>query len=234
MNKTKIEWTETTWNPITGCSKISDGCLNCYAERMAKRLKAMGNIRYKNGFSITAHRDLFEKPLNYLKPRMIFVNSMSDLFHEDVSDEDIIRIFNTMNSASQHVFQVLTKRTKRLLEIRKRLNWTDNIWMGVSVEDSNNKFRIDDLEKIPSKIRFVSFEPLINDVGYVNLTKIDWAIVGGESGPKAKPMNIKWVLNIKEQCNINDTIFYFKQWGGTRKKNNGRLLEGMEYLEMPK
>ncbi len=233
MAKSKIEWTESTWNPITGCTKHSEGCYNCYAERMAKRLKAMGNKRYENGFDLTVHEDMFNRPLKWKKSQMIFVNSMSDMFHEDLDVGDIKKIFEVMNEAKQHVFQVLTKRADRLAELASELKWTDNIWMGVTVENAKHTSRIDFLREVPVKIKFISFEPLLGDVGKINLKNIDWAVVGGESGPRSRPIEEEWVLNIKGQCEKHNTLFYFKQWGGVNKKKTGRLLQGKEYNAMP-
>ena len=229
----QIEWTEATWNPVTGCTKISSGCLNCYAERMAKRLKAMGNPRYRNCFKVTLHEDLLSKPLQWKKPRLIFVNSMSDLFHEDVPDSFILKTFEIMNMAKQHTFQVLTKRSGRLKSISHLLNWTPNIWQGVSVENNANKFRINDLRKVPAEVRFISFEPLIGEVKKPNLNKIHWAIVGGESGPGARQMKKEWVESLLKDCQTQNVPFFFKQWGGTQKYKNGRTLNGQVWDEYP-
>ncbi|MCL6591894.1 MAG: phage Gp37/Gp68 family protein [Firmicutes bacterium] len=232
-NKTKIEWTEYSWNPVTGCTKISDGCLNCYAEKFAKRLKAMGNPRYKNGFNITIHEDLIAAPLTWKTPHMVFVNSMSDLFHESIPDEIIWRIFGTMNSAHWHTFQVLTKRSQRLLDLSAKLKWTSNIWMGVTVENIDVLYRVDHLRQTGAKIKFISAEPLITGLSAINLNGIDWVIVGGESGPSARPMKPEWVTEIKDQCLEIGIPFFFKQWGGTNKKKAGRLLEGRAWDGMP-
>lgn len=233
-SKSKIEWTEVTWNPITGCSKISEGCLNCYAERMSRRLKAMKNKRYKNGFELTVHEDLFEEPLKWKKPRMIFVNSMSDLFHSNVSDEEILKIFDVMNRADQHIFQVLTKRAERLLELSSKIKWTKNIWLGVTVETNNNYHRLEMLRNINAHIKFLSCEPLLGPLYDIDLTNINWVIVGGESGPGSREMKEEWVLDILDSCRKYESKFFFKQWGGVNKKKNGRLLQGKEYNEMPK
>lgn len=234
MTRSKIEWTESTWNPVTGCTKISSGCLNCYAERMAKRLQAMGQENYKNGFKLTCHDHVLEQPLQWKRPRVIFVNSMSDLFHEDVELEFIQRIFDVMYRANWHTFQVLTKRADRLSELAPLLNWPDNVWMGVTVENADCEFRIDCLRDVPSAVRFLSMEPLLSAVENMNLENIDWVIVGGESGPGSRPIEKKWVLNILKQCRKVDVPFFFKQWGGVNKKKNGRLLDGRFYDEMPK
>lgn len=231
--KTKIEWTENTWNPITGCTKFSDGCKNCYAYTMANRLKLMGNKKYANGFNITLHDRCLTQPLKWKKPSVIFVNSMSDLFHEDVPLEFIQKVFDVMNIASWHTFQILTKRAERLAALAGLLNWTNNIWQGVTVESSKYKNRIDDLRKVPAKVRFVSFEPLIGEVGNVDLSGIDWAIVGGESGSGAREMKTEWVFSIKNECDRQNTLFYFKQWGGINKKKAGRILLGQTWDAMP-
>jgi protein gp37 len=231
--KSKIEWTENTWNPVTGCTKISDGCKNCYAFTMAKRLQLMGNEKYSNGFTVTLHENCLEEPLKWKKSSLVFVNSMSDLFHEDIPIEYIKRVFNIMNKASWHTFQVLTKRTERLSEIASYLNWTPNIWQGVTVESGKYKNRIDALRNIPSKVRFISFEPLIDEINDVNLTGIDWAIVGGESGFNSREMKPQWVISIKEECESQGVLFYFKQWGGANKKKSGRLLFDRTWDSMP-
>jgi protein gp37 len=228
-----IEWTQATWNPVTGCTKISEGCYHCYAERMAKRLQAMGQGNYSNGFKITIHPHLLEAPLSIKKPQYIFVNSMSDLFHEDVPLSFILQVFHTMQQTSLHRFQVLTKRTERLVELAPLLNWPDNVWMGVTVENSSYLERIDHLRNVPAKIRFLSLEPLLGPMHNLDLSSIHWVIVGGESGPGARPMNAEWVYDIQQQCQDVRVPFFFKQWGGYPKKKAGRLLSGKEYNEMP-
>lgn len=228
-----IEWTEITWNPVTGCTKVSQGCKHCYAERMAKRLSAMGNPRYKNGFNVTLHEDLITLPYSWKKPRKVFVNSMSDLFHEEVPIDFIQSIFETMNNTPQHTYQILTKRSKRLKELSPFLNWTPNIWMGVSVENSDVLFRIEDLRTTGAFIKFLSCEPLLGPLDNMNLEGIHWVIVGGESGPKARPMKEEWVWDIKLQCERNNIAFFFKQWGGVQKHRNGRILKGKTYDEFP-
>ena len=222
--KSSIEWTESTWNPITGCTKISPGCKNCYAERMAKRLKAMGQQNYRNSFKVTTHPHAIELPLKWKKPQTIFVNSMSDIFHELVQKAFILKLFDVMNKADWHLYQILTKRSGRMLELNSELQWAKYIWMGVTVEYADNKFRIDNLRQINANMKFISFEPLIGNIGKVNLKGIDWVIVGGESGPGARPMKEEWVLEIKRQCLKNNVPFFFKQWGCVRKKKNGRIL----------
>lgn len=232
-SKSSIEWTESTWNPVTGCTKISDGCKHCYAERMALRLKAMGQPNYVNGFKVTLHEQMLELPLKWKKPQMIFVNSMSDLFHEDVSADFIYRVFDVMQQAHWHTFQVLTKRAERLQELSPQLTWNDNIWMGVTVENENYVNRIENLRRTGAKIKFVSFEPLLSEITELDMTGIDWAIVGGESGPGARPMEEEWVLGIRQQCLENNVPFFFKQWGGTNKKKAGRILLGQTWDSMP-
>jgi len=223
-----------TWNPVTGCTKISQGCKFCYAERMAKRLHAMGVERYRDTFAVTLHEDLIERPLKWLKPRIIFVNSMSDLFHEKVPFEFIERVFETMKKCPQHTFQILTKRSQRLLELSDKLNWPKNIWMGVSIEDNAAQYRIQHLQGVPAHVRFLSCEPLIGPLDHLPLDKIHWVIVGGESGPGARAMESEWVDSILDQCQMADVPFFFKQWGGTRKKATGRNLNGRTYDELPK
>jgi protein gp37 len=233
MSQSKIEWTESTWNPVTGCTKISSGCKNCYAERMALRLQKMGNRNYRDGFNVATHEHVLEYPLNWKKPQTIFVNSMSDLFHEEIPDDFIMKVFAVMQEAYWHRFQILTKRSERLKRLSAKLNWTNNIWVGVSVENSGVQYRIDDLRQVPAALRFLSIEPLIGPLESVSLSNIDWVIVGGESGPKARPMLEEWVLDIKNQCNNQEVPFFFKQWGGVNKKKNGRLLHGKTWDEMP-
>ncbi len=228
-----IEWTQMTWNPVTGCSKVSEGCRNCYAERMAKRLRAMGNGRYVNGFSVTLHDDLVDLPRRLRRPRVIFVNSMSDLFHEKVPLDFIRRVFATMEACPQHTFQVLTKRSRRLRELAERLRWPANVWMGVSIEDGRVVHRVADLRCAPARVRFLSCEPLIGPLDALPLADIDWVIVGGESGPGARPMKREWVNSIRRQCRRADVPFFFKQWGGANKKRTGRVLDGRTWDEMP-
>lgn len=230
---TKIEWTHSSWNPATGCSKISIGCRNCYAERLALRLQKMGQKKYKNGFNVTLHHDELYRPLKWKKPNVIFVNSMSDLFHEDIPDEFIMEVFNTMNKAYWHTFQILTKRSKRLVKIADKLNWPENVWMGVTVETSKQIFRLNDLGNVPAFVRFVSMEPLLGSIYEFPYEHVDWVIVGGESGPYARPMNESWAIEIRNQCIKNGIPFFFKQWGGVNKKKNGRLLEGKYWDESP-
>ena len=228
-----IEWTESTWNPVTGCTKISPGCKNCYAERMSKRLKAMGQPNYRNEFKLTVHPHTLDAPIKLKRPQVIFVNSMSDLFHKDVPTSYIKDVFEVMEKASHHRFQVLTKCSKRLMSLSPKLPWPENVWMGVSVENSDYVGRIDHLRKTDAVTKFLSIEPLLGAVPNMNLKNIDWAIVGGESGPKSRPVHIEWVLDIKKQCERAKVPFFFKQWGGTNKKKAGRLLEGRTWDEMP-
>jgi protein gp37 len=229
----KIEWTETTWNPVTGCSKISDGCRNCYAERLAKRLHAMGNPRYKNGFKVTLHHDLLESPLKWKNQRLIFVNSMSDLFHEKVPLSFIASVFDVMSKADWHVFQVLTKRSRRLVELAEKLPWPQNVWVGVTVESQKYTSRISDLSKVPASVRFISIEPMLSSISRLALRNIDWAVVGGESGPGCREMRAEWVRSVRAQCHAAQVPFFFKQWGGVRKKSTGRLLDGQTWDGMP-
>ena len=231
--KSNIEWTESTWNPLTGCTKVSPGCKNCYAERMANRLRAMGQPNYVNGFNLTIHPHTIELPLKWKKPQMIFVNSMSDLFHESVPEDFVHQIFDVMHKASWHTFQILTKRSLRLLELDNKISWPMNVWMGVSVENSEYTYRINHLRSTHAKIKFMSLEPLLGPVENLNLDEIDWVIVGGESGPGARPIHEEWVTNIRDQCLISQIPFFFKQWGGVRKKNNGRILQGQIWNEIP-
>lgn len=232
-SKSAIEWTESTWNPLTGCTKISPGCKHCYAERMAKRLQAMGQPNYRNGFQLTLHEHSLEIPLHWKQPQMIFVNSMSDLFHEEVPLEYILRVFATMSKASWHTFQVLTKRSDRLLELDKELLWPENVWMGVSVENQSYTFRVDHLRETHAVIKFLSLEPLLGPLANLNLSGIHWVIVGGESGPGARPIQESWVLDIRDQCLDANIPFFFKQWGGTNKKKSGRELDGKTWDELP-
>ena len=233
MKKSKIEWTETTWNPATGCTKTSAGCLNCYAERMAARLKAMGNEKYCNGFELTLHPDVLTEPYSWRKPRTVFVNSMSDLFHENIPPGFIRDVFCVMNDNPMHTFQVLTKRADNLLKLAGELDWGKNIWMGVSVENQQAAHRIEKLAATPAVVKFLSMEPLIGPVNTLELKNMDWVIVGGESGPGARPLHEDWVLNIQQQCTTQNVPFFFKQWGGVNKKKNGRLLLGQTWDEMP-
>jgi len=228
-----IEWTHATWNPVTGCDKISPGCKNCYADRMSHRLQAMGNPSYKNGFELTLQPHMLGRPLEWKTPMRIFVNSMSDLFHKDVSIDYIKEVFDIMRSAHWHQFQVLTKRADRLEELSSQLDWPANVWMGVSVENAEYTFRIDHLRSTGAAIKFLSVEPLLSAISNLNLDQIDWVIVGGESGPGARPIEERWVIEIRDQCRKSGTAFFFKQWGGTNKKKNGRLLEGRTWDELP-
>ncbi len=232
-NNTKIEWTESTWNPVTGCTKISAGCANCYAERMARRLQAMGQPNYARGFAVTTHPKILELPLRWKKPQSIFVNSMSDLFHEDIPVAFLRRVFRVMNEAYWHRFQVLTKRAERLAAIASTLQWSRNIWMGVTVEDRRCVSRIDCLRRVPAAVKFLSLEPLLGPLPALDLTGIDWVILGGESGPGARPMEPHWVTDIRDQCQAADIPFFFKQWGGFHKKKAGRKLDGRIWSEMP-
>lgn len=230
---TKIEWTEVTWNPVTGCTPVSTGCDHCYARRMAMRLQAMGQYRYRNGFAVTLQRDLVALPLRWARPRLIFVNSMSDLFHEQVPVEYIKQVFETMERCPQHTFQVLTKRSGRMRELAPLLPWSTNIWMGVTVENARACDRIVDLLQVPAAVRFLSCEPLLGPLEGISLEGIHWVIVGGESGPGARPMQPEWVHSIVQQCRSVQVPFFFKQWGGVRKHRAGRTLQGRVFNEMP-
>jgi protein gp37 len=222
-----------TWNPVTGCTKISQGCKHCYAERMAKRLHAMGSTRYINGFSVTLHEDLIDTPRRWKQPRVVFVNSMSDLFQDDVPLDFIASVFKTMKECPQHTFQILTKRSGRLRRLAPKLSWPSNVWMGVSVEDARVVHRVADLAAVPAHVRFLSCEPLIGPLEGLDLRAIHWVIVGGESGPRARPMERVWVHSILRQCRAAGVAFFFKQWGGVRKNRTGRQLNGRTYDEMP-
>ena len=233
MAQSSIEWTEMTWNPTTGCDKVSAGCKYCYAEVMTKRLKAMGQEKYKDGFKVRVHDESLHIPYTWKQSKVVFVNSMSDLFHPEVPLEFIQKVFEVMNNTPQHTYQVLTKRAERLFELHEQLNWTNNIWMGVSVENDKVKNRIDFLRATNAKTKFLSCEPLIGPLSNMDLSNIDWVIVGGESGRKSRPMEELWVWDIKQQCQEQEVAFFFKQWGGTNKKKAGRELAGMTYSEMP-
>jgi len=233
MAQSSIEWTEMTWNPTTGCNKVSAGCKYCYAEVMTKRLQAMGQEKYKDGFKVRVHEDALGVPYSWKKPKVVFVNSMSDLFHPGVPFPFIKKVFEVMNNTPKHTYQVLTKRADRLYELHNRLNWTKNIWMGVSVENEKVTDRIDFLRETNAVIKFLSCEPLIGPLQNLNLTNIDWVIVGGESGRKARPIDESWVWNIYRQCKDANVAFFFKQWGGVNKKKAGRELGGRTYDEMP-
>ena len=229
-----IEWTESTWNPVTGCTKVSPGCKRCYAERMAIRLKAMGQPNYARGFEVALHERVLELPLTWKKPQTVFVNSMSDIFHEQVPEDFIRRVLDVMRRASWHTFQVLTKRAERLETLGQSLDWPTNVWMGVSVETRKYLSRIDRLRRTPARVKFISFEPLLEGLGVMNLTGVDWAIVGGESGPGARAIDKAWVVEIREQCLAAGVPFFFKQWGGINKKKAGRLLDGRTWNGLPK
>jgi len=231
--KSAIEWTDATWNPVTGCSKVSPGCKHCYAERLAKRLKAMGNPRYRNGFAVTLHPDQLDLPLRWKTPRRIFVNSMSDLYHERVPKEFIQRAFEVMVKADQHIFQILTKRPDRLVKLAPGLPWPPNVWQGVSVENARYTSRIRDLQHVPAAVRFLSVEPLLGPIPDLPLEGIHWVIVGGESGPGHRPLDLAWVREIRDQCLDGAVPFFFKQLGGLTPKAGGRLLDGRTWDQFP-
>lgn len=229
-----IEWTEATWNPVTGCTKISPGCAHCYAERLSNRLRAMKQPNYRNGFELTLQPQMLEVPLRWKSPQTIFVNSMSDLFHREVPADYIRQVFDVMRQAYWHRFQVLTKRSIRLSRLAPQLDWPENVWMGVSVESNAYTYRIDHLRETSARVRFLSVEPMLGPLRNLNLKGIDWVIVGGESGPGARPMEVEWVLDMRNQCRQMGVPFFFKQWGGTNKKRAGRLLENRTWDEMPR
>ena len=229
----EIEWTDATWNPVTGCTKVSPGCKHCYAERMANRLQAMGQSNYRNGFTLTLQPQMLDLPLSWKTPKRIFVNSMSDLFHADVPTSFIKQVFEVMRNAHWHQYQVLTKRSERVLELNKELHWMPQIWMGVSVETAKYAYRIDYLRQTNAHVKFLSLEPLLGALPNLNLDGIDWAIVGGESGPGARPINPDWVTDLRDQCSEARVPFFFKQWGGVHKKKAGRTLDGRTWDEMP-
>ena len=233
MADSHIEWTDSTWNPVTGCTKISAGCKHCYALRMAKRLQAMGQPNYRNGFDLTMHDHMVDLPKRWKKPKRIFVNSMSDLFHADVPLEFILRVFETMREANWHQYQVLTKRADRLEELNSELPWADQIWMGTSVENDKVRWRIDCLRNTSAAVKFLSLEPLIGALKDLDLTGIDWVIVGGESGAGARPMNPEWARDLRDQCQEQGVAFFFKQWGGVQKSKHGRELDGRTWDEYP-
>jgi len=228
-----IEWTQATWNPVTGCTKISPGCKHCYAERMAHRLQAMGQPRYSKGFEVTLQHDVVDAPLSWRLPRIIFVNSMSDLFHKDVPEEFVQRCFDVMERASHHTFQILTKRPERVVEMANRLPWPHNVWVGTSIENADYAWRSKVIAQVDAAVRFLSVEPLLGPIPRLTLTRIDWVIVGGESGPGARPMKEEWVVQIRDRCTERGVPFFFKQWGGVQKSRMGRKLEGRAWDEMP-
>lgn len=232
-DNSSIEWTDATWNPITGCHKISPGCANCYAETFAERFRGVPDHPYEQGFDLKMWPSRLQLPLTWRKPKRIFVNSMSDLYHKDVPEEFIQRVFGVMAQADWHTFQILTKRAERLEQLSDRLAWHPHIWQGVSVENADYKYRIDHLRNTAAHTKFLSIEPLLGALGEIDFTGIDWVIVGGESGHRARPMNIEWVTSIRDQCREQGVAFFFKQWGGRNKKAAGRILEGRTWDEMP-
>ncbi|MCX6000093.1 MAG: phage Gp37/Gp68 family protein [Chloroflexi bacterium] len=232
-SRSSIEWTEYTWNPVTGCTKISPGCRNCYAERMAMRLQAMGQPNYLHGFKVTLHEHVLEVPFGWRRPAIVFVNSMSDLFHEEVPLDFIRRVFDVMRRSPHHQYQILTKRAERLADMSAELAWPDNVWMGVSIESHSYTCRIDRLRETGARVKFLSIEPLLGPIPHVNLEGINWVIVGGESGPRARPMKSEWVTRMRDQCVEANVPFFFKQWGGYSKKKAGRKLEGRTWNQMP-
>jgi protein gp37 len=233
-DSTKIEWTRASWNPITGCDRVSSGCVHCYAERMANRLQKIGQAKYKNGFGVTVHDDVLSLPLTWKKPRLIFVNSMSDLFHKDVPLKFIRKIFDVMSQADRHIFQILTKRSERMLSLSSKLVWPENVWAGVTVESSQYYHRLGDLRRVPAAIRYVSLEPMLGPMPDFPIEGVDWIILGGESGPGARPMKKSWVIEIRDRCRKYNIPFFFKQWGGFNRKETGCMLDGKYYHEMPR
>jgi protein gp37 len=231
--KSTIEWTDSTWNPVTGCTKLSPGCRHCYAETFAERWRGIPGHPYEQGFDLRLWPDRLDLPLAWKKPRTIFLNSMSDLFHEKVSFSFISKVFRTMERTPWHTFQILTKRADRMAELAPRLGWPPNVWMGVSIETAEYLWRANHLREVPATVRFLSFEPLLGPLGTIELSGVHWVIVGGESGPGARPMDASWVREIRKQCRAEDVPFFFKQWGGVRKKSNGRLLDGRTWDEGP-
>ena len=243
MSKSSIEWTEVTWNPVTGCDRVAPGCDNCYALTLARRLKAMGAEKYQNdgdpltsgpGFGVTTHAKALDQPYRWTGSRLVFVNSMSDLFHAKVPLDFVRDVFDVIRDTPQHTYQVLTKRATRLRRVADRLDWPSNLWMGVSVEDSDAVARMDDLRATPAAVKFLSCEPLIGDLGRLDLMDIDWVIVGGESGPRARLMEPQWAESIRDQCAAANVPFFFKQWGGRTPKANGRHLDGQLWDELPR
>ena len=232
--KSTIEWTDSTWNPVTGCSKVSPGCKHCYAESFAERWRGIPGHHFEQGFDLRLWPERLDMPLKWKKPRTIFVNSMSDLFHENVPIDFIGRVFSTMERASWHTFQILTKRSERLAELGPELNWPPNVWMGVSIENADYQWRADHLRKVPAAIRFISIEPLLGPITDLNLSGIHWVIVGGESGPGARPVEAEWIRDIRKMCRRDRVPFFFKQWGGVQKKKNGRILDGKTWDGVPK
>ena len=228
-----IEWTEATWNPVTGCTKTSAGCQRCYAERMALRLQGMGQPNYARGFEVSLHPRVLRLPLTWKKPRLVFVNSMSDLFHEEVPLDFIQKVFEVMRRAHWHTYQILTKRSERLLELDPVLAWPPHVWMGVTVENADYTHRIDHLRRTHAAVKFLSLEPLLGPIPDLNLAGIHWVVVGGESGAGARPMDPQWVTDVRDQCAKAGVPFFFKQWGGVNKKKAGRLLDGRTWNEMP-
>jgi protein gp37 len=234
LTSSRIEWTGSTWNPVTGCDKVSAGCEHCYAERMARRLQGMGVAKYKNGFRVTLHPEVLEAPLAWKKPQVIFVNSMSDLFHPGVPIDFVHSVFDIMKRADWHIFQVLTKRSRRLKRFQHQFPWPDNVWMGVTVESQHYTYRIDDLRATNAAVRFLSLEPLLGPIPDLNLLGVGWVVVGGESGPGARLMKKEWVEDIQQHCHRQGVPFFFKQWGGVNRKKTGRRLNGRTYEELPR
>jgi protein gp37 len=229
----RIEWTQATWNPVTGCDKVSPGCAHCYAETFAERWRGVPGHSYEQGFDLRFWPERLEQPLRWRASRVVFVNSMSDLFHESIPDDYVAQVFDVMEKASQHVFQVLTKRHERLAELAPELSWPENVWMGVSIENKRWVCRADALREVPAAVRFISAEPLLGPLVGLDLDGIDWLIAGGESGHRHRPVREEWIVELQERCAEEDVAFFFKQWGGRHSKANGRTLRGREWSEMP-
>lgn len=232
--ETAIEWTESTWNPVTGCSEVSPGCAHCYAKTFAERWRGIAGHPYEQGFDLRLWPTRLDYPVKWKRPRMIFVNSMSDLFHEDIPFEYVKRVFAVMHEASHHTFQILTKRHERLSELAPLLDWPPNVWMGVSIENKRWVLRADHLREVPAAVRFISAEPLLGPLTGLDLMGVDWLIAGGESGPRHRPVHADWIRGLREDCHKKGVAFFFKQWGGIRAKSGGRLLDGREWNEMPR
>jgi protein gp37 len=232
-DRSRIEWTQATWNPVTGCDKVSPGCAHCYAQTFAERWRGIPGHPYEQGFDLRLWPERLEQPLRWKRPRVIFVNSMSDLFHERIPFDFVARVFDVMERAPQHVFQVLTKRHERLAELAPKLRWPTNVWMGVSIENKRWVGRADALREVPAAVRFVSAEPLLGPLVGLDLNGIDWLITGGESGYRHRAVKEQWIVDLQERCTDEDVAFFFKQWGGRHAKANGRALRGREWSQMP-
>jgi protein gp37 len=232
-DRSAIEWTEATWNPVTGCTQVSPGCAHCYAKTFAERWRGVPGHPYEQGFELKLWPERLDQPLRWRRPRVIFVNSMSDLFHEEIPEAFIEEVFRVMGKADRHVFQILTKRHERLLELCHQLPWPPNVWMGVSIENRRFVHRADYLRQVPAAVRFISAEPLLGSLEDLDLSGVDWLIAGGESGPGHRPVHEEWLIELRDRCSQEKVAFFFKQWGGARPKSGGRLLDGRSWDEMP-